>query len=454
MSGEQPHLRPIAKELGDFIVQTASNYACGGAIPIHRNVEAKERTSLSAPPVVLRWDSLDLSSGVAKITLPVDPSNPDDVSTLEKLIRDCQPASFGMNGKEVLDDTYRKATKMDRSNFSTDFCPYELGIIDTIAQILLPGSKENIHTNGVKAELYKLNVYAAPSGFFKAHVDTPRSEQQFGSLVVSLPCRHEGGQLAVRHAGHSTTFDWGNASQQNDEACIQWAAFYSDCEHEVLEVTSGHRITLTYNLYYAPGRGDLADNSPAMDVKSLPLYAKVDEALKDPSFMTKGGGLVGLYCQHAYAHATTEGAKALPSALKGIDMAIYSVFRSFGLDVQAMTVLRHDISEYCNDDDDVNEITEPIQIGDEVVNKSFIGNKDKGVVLGGYGAAEGDLPMETIDSWQGDLKHVAWIRGPSDVNKNFGMAYMYGNQHEVDFMYTSLALIMDVPPAAERQQNA
>jgi hypothetical protein len=30
-------------------------------------------------------------------------------------------------------------------------------------------------------------IYAAPSGFFKPHVDTPRSPLQFGSLVVSLP---------------------------------------------------------------------------------------------------------------------------------------------------------------------------------------------------------------------------------------------------------------------------
>lgn len=33
-----------------------------------------------------------------------------------------------------------------------------------------------------------IQVYGAPSGFFKAHVDTPRSDLQFGSLVVSLPC--------------------------------------------------------------------------------------------------------------------------------------------------------------------------------------------------------------------------------------------------------------------------
>lgn len=31
--------------------------------------------------------------------------------------------------------------------------------------------------------------------------DTPRSEDQFGSLVVCLPVPHEGGSLVVRHGG-------------------------------------------------------------------------------------------------------------------------------------------------------------------------------------------------------------------------------------------------------------
>jgi len=38
--------------------------------------------------------------------------------------------------------------------------------------------------------------------------------------------------------------DW-----SKNDSCVSWAAFYSDVEHEVLEVANGHRITLTYNLY-------------------------------------------------------------------------------------------------------------------------------------------------------------------------------------------------------------
>jgi hypothetical protein len=163
-------------------------------------------TTISTTPITIRWDS---PQGGAKLTFPI--TNSDGEASLARLLHDCQPTSFGYGGKDVLDETYRKAARMDRSAFSHDFCPYEVGIIDTIAQVLLPNTKEGNLTNGVRAERYKLNVrlcshaqddekftpltapqiYSAPSGFFKSHVDTPRSE--FGSLVVALPCRHEGG---------------------------------------------------------------------------------------------------------------------------------------------------------------------------------------------------------------------------------------------------------------------
>jgi hypothetical protein len=109
-------------------------------------------------PVTIRWDSYGSPSRIAKIRFPVDSKNKDEQASLGQLNQDCQPASFGYKGENVIDDAYRKATKMDRSNFSLDFCPYELGIVDTIAQVLMPSAGKDIKTKGVKSELYKLNV--------------------------------------------------------------------------------------------------------------------------------------------------------------------------------------------------------------------------------------------------------------------------------------------------------
>lgn len=107
--------------------------------------------------------------------------------------------------------------------------------------------------------------------------------------MVALPCHHEGGQLVVRHADQTIKFDRSaSGSQGRTVSAVQWAAFYSDCEHEVKEVTEGHRITLTYNLYYSLGVGNLTGNSPTMDVTSLLLYHKVKAALEIPNFMANG----------------------------------------------------------------------------------------------------------------------------------------------------------------------
>lgn len=76
----------------------------------------------------------------------------------------------------------------------------------------------------------------------------------------------------MRYAGHTITYDWSTSKAGTDT--VHWAAFYSDCEHEVKELTEDHRVTLTYSLYYAPSVGDLAAHDPAMQVKTLPLYHK------------------------------------------------------------------------------------------------------------------------------------------------------------------------------------
>jgi hypothetical protein len=83
-------------------------------------------------------------------------------------------------------------------------------------------------------------------------------------------------------------FDWSTDPDGVASSAIQWAAFYSDCEHEVKEVTTGHRITLTYNLYRTPGVGNLAGNGIAMDASSLPLFQYVQDALKQSEFMPNG----------------------------------------------------------------------------------------------------------------------------------------------------------------------
>ena len=145
---------------------------------------------------------------------------------------------------------------------------------------------------GLQAELYKLNIYG-PGGFFKPHVDTPRSGQMFGSLVVCLPTKFSGGELVVRHKKKVIKYDW-SSSVSDPFNGLQWTAFFSDIEHEVLPVTEGYRVTLTYNLYYGtnPSRS-------LIDIETNPFYRTLQAALSNPIFM-RDGGILGFKCHYSY----------------------------------------------------------------------------------------------------------------------------------------------------------
>jgi hypothetical protein len=105
-----------------------------------------------------------------------------------------------------------------------------------------------------------------------------------------------GASLAVRHLDTEMHFDWSlvNATSKKDTAIaeyrppILWAAFYNDCEHEVYEVASGHRVTLTYNLYIYRGQGYLAGAAPKLNPTQLPLYTDLKYALATPGFLKRG----------------------------------------------------------------------------------------------------------------------------------------------------------------------
>src|SRR6201996_3395291 len=105
---------------------------------------------------------------------------------------------------------------------------------------------------------FKLKIvhlsYLGKGSFFKSHKDTPRGEKMFGSLVIILPTKHEGGSLLLKHSSAHFHFDGASLlsphlSEQGTQS-FAYVAFYSDVEHEVAEVTSGHRVTITYNLYF------------------------------------------------------------------------------------------------------------------------------------------------------------------------------------------------------------
>ena len=74
---------------------------------------------------------------------------------LDELQHACTAATFGRGDENVLDESYRKAGKLDVTQFSMNLNPERAGLVRAIQPRLL-GSKES---RSMRLELYKLSVY-------------------------------------------------------------------------------------------------------------------------------------------------------------------------------------------------------------------------------------------------------------------------------------------------------
>ncbi|OKO99838.1 hypothetical protein PENSUB_8055 [Penicillium subrubescens] len=499
----------VCRQLEEFIrsEKTSASFACGGTIPVKKTVGDAEDagTVKSSGPINVFWK---LKSEAQKLTLPlgssVDAEDGSD-TRLRQLVADCEPAGFGRGQETVMDSKYRKARKLETSRFATSFHPADFGIIERVEQVLLPTldklDEGILQIRRMHIELYKLNVYSGPSGLFKSHVDTPRSKNQIGSLVVCLPSPFKGGNLIVRHEGREVDFDWEHQSADT----IQWAAFYSDCDHEIKTITDGDRITLTYNLYAVTELLDRANQiSAIIDPKSFPLYGFLKDLLMMPGFM-KTGGVLGAFCSHAYPHASEDASALLPRGLKGADLVLYSVLHSLGIEVDVLPVMiGHGYLDIEDDWWDSDEYTETDPYPDPYPNPSGHSDNDNGnrydddarvdyssfskddqkvrkvqkvkvnspyayvdpgkkvhvgKSLNPYVAADTyeDQPFAKIlkEHWSTREyeKPITWVTTPLLENIKHAMAYLaYGNEASQARTYSYAAILAVIPAWNERQQ--
>jgi hypothetical protein len=152
----------------------------------------------------------------------------------------------------------------------------------------------------VHAELCNLIVYT-PGGKFLPHRDTEKAPGVFGTLVVVMPCKHEGGDLVIKHSTE-TPFRFSAHSLLVPE----WIAFYTDCEHELEPVTSRYRVALIYNLIRRGNTAWPAVPSLHSTINELRLTATRDE----------GESKHVLLLQHKFTEIAPDW-----SSLKGADAA-------------------------------------------------------------------------------------------------------------------------------------
>lgn len=195
-------------------------------------------------------------------------------------------------------------------------------------------------------ELFAI-VFEGPGSFFKAHKDTPRGQNMFGSLVVVFPTHHEGGALYLRHKGEEWTFDSANVASAQTVPSIAYIAFYSDVEHEVSMVTSGYRVTLTYNLYFDDAASNPFNFVPKED--EVAIRTSLSSLLRNPDVLPDGGYL-GFGLSYMYPIGP-RGNKLqnLLNCLKGGDAIIKSVLDQLDLNPELKVI--YDAKAYAHKSD-------------------------------------------------------------------------------------------------------
>ncbi|KAJ3191321.1 hypothetical protein HK101_007882 [Irineochytrium annulatum] len=378
---------------------------------------------------------------------------------LETLIAACKPATFGRGSKDTYDLTYRQALQLGTDNFSVNWDPHG----PLLAEIVESLARKDCE---VVPQLYKLNVYG-PGGHFKAHVDTPRGASMFGSLVVCLPSNHTGGQLILTQDGKRKVFDWGEEDSKSP-GLVRWAAFYSDVQHEILPVTDGYRITLTYNLHWAAKRGGLLSGDKARAHTENPVVEMIGRALSQPGFFLDGC-VLGFCLQHEYP-ITNDGWSKCPDR-KGSDSVLCEAIHALHLEVDVTPVYTVELPYHDRDKSKKRKCIRPYG------SSYIIDRYNDGTVLlvadtfkaasDWYQCGENDEPGSDCEEYDDRSKYailvedngarvredVVWCVYPTKFSKASSYT-AYGNEAHTSCLYVAAALLVTIPPWSERQRKA
>ncbi|KAF5659957.1 hypothetical protein FHETE_9239 [Fusarium heterosporum] len=240
-------------------------------------------------------------NGVGRIPLPLNESH------ARRIISKAHRAPYGKGSDTIVDTTVRNTWEIDPTQFAITWSGWSSSLRNirgVVAQQL--GINTTVH-----ADLYKMLLYEK-GAMFKAHTDTEKIPGMFGTLVISLPSKHTGGEVVLKHSGEKVMYE----SSKFEVSCAGW---YSDVSHEVRPVTSGYRWVLTYNLAIdqslpTPSAGPQTSEQRAIR-HSIRRWLAQDVASRDNQY-------VYYVLDHEYTEANTS-----YRSLKAVDLARVSALQ-------------------------------------------------------------------------------------------------------------------------------
>lgn len=129
-----------------------------------------------------------------------------------------------------------------------------------------------------------------------------------------------------------------------------------------------------------------------------------------------------MYCSHAYAHNTVEGAESLPGVLKGADMAVYTVFKALGLNVEVCNVLDEAEELYFDVETSSGSGSEPeVQ---EICEIHYRLGRLGQLTITDHGGYEGEDWNDVLDGFSRVRQKITWLTDPPQRYRNPGFVHL------------------------------
>ena len=232
------------------------------------------------------------------------------------------------------------------------------------------------------------------------------------------------------------------------------------------------KLTLQSNAVRESLGGSMRQHS-GMNLKQYTLYNLAVETLNSKDFMREGG-ILGFYCQHAYAYTDQSPGDRLPYTLNGVNALSYSIFHHMDMDVTVKPVLDFEASQSNWSNTSTDEVGDQIDL---VVKGDLVGTGLHEIKLANIGGYEGECSTEDIvlDSWKSEWhKETTWSvtwppcralprqnvqfqiaqltsllkisRFNKPVHKEVASVHMaYGNDASLHWHYSSAAILVKIP---------
>jgi hypothetical protein len=293
----------------------------------------------------------------------------------------------------------------------------------------------------------------------------------FGSLVVVLPTEYRGGELVIRHNGKEHKYVPNSEfSSDGDSVVVPWITFFSDVEHEVLPVTEGYRVTLTYvsqnhllDTSRLANSGDLtsvqnlyrSDVSPT--ISEIPtcqdeLKSVIQEALRDPNFISPGC-LLGFGLSHSYP--VSQDTDISKIKLKASDAILMNAFLAAGAQAGIRVLHSSTVRNWRGRGELLWLTSKFVKFQDEY--EDWCPYDD--TFTHGDKTALKAISIEKIEDFEKargkNFKRpppptLLWITPPSWQNGIENSYIGYGNQASMSTDYSAVNLIVTIPPAKKR----